>query len=103
MTAFEKDPTSRRFYSLANDAPPEHPGGIPTGSMWFHTDTGDRFIYNGASRKWLPFVGTEDVVEALSEIEDVLHDLLRHAAVTRAATATIANDQSGGNYPFDDE
>ena len=103
MTAFEKDPTSRRFYSLANDEAPEHPGGIPTGSTWIHTDTGDRFIYDGKSRQWLPFIGTEDVVGALSEIEDVLHDLLRHAAVTRAAVATMANDQAGGDYTTDDE
>ena len=48
-------------------------------------------------------MGTEDVVEALSGIEDVLHDLLRHAAVTRAAVATVANDQSGGDYTTDDE
>ena len=68
-----------------------------------HTDTGDRFIYDGQSRQWLPFVGVEDVVGALSEIEGVLHDLLREAKVTRAATATMANDQSGGDYTTDDE
>ena len=103
MAAFEKDPTSRRYYSLASDSVPEHPGGIPTGSTWVHTDTGDRFIYDGLSKQWLPFVGTEDLAEGLSRIEDVLHDLLRHTAVARAAVATMANDQSGGDYTTDDE
>jgi len=101
MAAFEKDRGSRRFYSLAKDEPPQHAGGIPAGSILTHTDTGDRFIFDG--KVWLPFVGTEDVVEALSGIEDALHDLLRHAAVTRAAVATLANDQSGGDYTTDDE
>ena len=103
MAAFEKDHGSRRFYSLANDSAPVHSGGIPTGSVWIHTDTDDRFIYDGQSRQWLPFVGIEDVVEVLSGMEDVLHDLLREAKVTRAAVATMANDQSGGDYTTDDE
>ena len=97
MAAFEKERSSRRFYSLAKDDRPAHPGGIPVGSILTHTDTGDRFIFDG--KVWLPFVGTEDVVAVLDDIHDALNQILRENQVARAAVATMANDQSGGEYP----
>ena len=103
MAIFEKDRGSRRFFSLSTDDFPTAPGGIPTGSFLTYTNTGDRFIYDGNNREWLPFVGVEDTINVLEEIRDTLGCLLAHAAITRAATATMANDQSDGNYPTDDE
>ena len=88
---------------MANDAAPEHPDGIPTGSILTHTDTGDKFIYNGDSLEWFPFSGDEDVVAALDDIHEVLYQILRENQVTRAAVATLANDQAGGDYSTDDE
>lgn len=82
---------------------PSAPGGIPSGSILTYTDTGDRFIYNGDAKEWFPFVGEEDLLEVLEEIRDGINDLLPHIRITRAAAATMANDQSGGDYPTDDE
>lgn len=101
MSIFERDRGSRRFYSLSTDDRPASPGGIPTGSLLTHTDTGDRFVYEG--KEWLPFVGVEDTNAVLEDILDSIRDLLPHIRVTRMATATMANDQSGGDYPTDDE
>ena len=103
MAAFEKNATSRRFYSLAKDALPSPPGGVPSGSQLTHTDTGDKFIYNGDSLEWFPFSGDEDVVAALDDIHEVLYQILRENQVTRAAVATLANNQAGGDYSTDDE
>lgn len=107
MAVFERDRGSRRFYSLSRDALPESKGGIPTGSMLIHTDTGDRFIFTGggggAEGIWLPFVGVEDVVDLQADILECLQQIRRDGQVARAAVATMANDQSDGNYPQDDE
>ena len=102
MAVFEKDRASRRYYSKSSDPFPEHEGGIPIGSMLTYTDTGDRFIFDEAN-EWLPFIGEEDLLGVLEEIRDIDSELLGHIKIIRAATATLANDQSGGNYSTDDE
>ena len=107
MAVFERDRGSRRFYSLSSDIPPQSDGGIPAGSMWTHTDTGDRFIFNGGGSGekgvWLPFVGVEDVVDLQGDILECLQQILRDGQIARASVATMANDQSGGDFPTTDE
>ena len=70
MAVFERERASRRFFSLSGDPRPTAPGGIPSGSVLQHTDTGDRFIYDGDERIWHPFVGVEDSISVLEEIRD---------------------------------
>ncbi len=70
MAVFEREKSSRRFFSLSTDARPTSPGGIPGGSIVTHVDTGDRFIYDGNARVWHPFVGVEDSLEALEALRD---------------------------------
>ncbi len=103
MAVFERERASRRFFSLSTDDFPKAPGGIPSGSILTYTDTGERFIYDGDSRVWLEFVGEEDILGVLEEIRDCVGDLLAHSKVTRAAVATMANDQSDGNFSTDDD
>ncbi len=104
MAVFEREKSSRRFFSLSTDPRPTHPGGIPGGSIVTYTDTGERFIYDGNSHVWLPFVGEEDLLFVLEDIRDGIGDLLAHMRITRAAVATMANIQDdGSNFPTDDE
>ena len=109
MAVFEKGSGARRLYSLSSDGLPlTRPGGkkdelIVTGTVLVHTDTGDKFIHNGDTREWFPFSGDEDVVSALIDAKNAIYELLPHLQVIRAATATMANDQSGGDYSTDDE
>ena len=107
MSAFEKGPGARRFYKLVTEPFPTSPGGIPSGSITENVGggpgDGDRFIYNGEDRKWLPFEGVEDTNVVLRDILEAINALLPHVRVTRAAVATMANDQSCGDYPTDDE
>ncbi len=106
MSAFERARSSRRFFSLSSDLKPSHPGGVPAGSILTYTDTGERFIWSGdelTQRRWLPLVGVEDTVELLEDILSCLQGILRENQVTRASVATMANDQSDGDYPTDNE
>ncbi len=104
MAVFERERSSRRFFSLSSDPFPTAAGGIPGGSIVTYTDTGDRFIYDSGSGAWLPFVGEEDLLEVLEDIRDGISDLLAHFKVTRAAVATIANIQDdGSNFSTDDK
>ena len=103
MAIFEKDRGSRRYFSQSTDPFPTPEGGVPSGSMLVYTDTGERLIFDGDSRVWLPFVGEEDIISVLEDIRDGIGDLLANSKVTRAAVATMANDQSDGNFSTDDE
>jgi len=105
MAIFEKDRGSRRFFSLSTDDRPEAPGGIPGGSILVHTDTGGRFIYNGETRAWLPFVGEEDVVGVLEDMTSVMADILQANKVIRAAIVALANEIPDGERfnPTDDD
>lgn len=77
---FERDRASRWFYSLASDPEPESPGGIPIGSFWTHTDTGDVFIFagKGSARQWCPFKADatnellRDLILAIRDTQDAL-------------------------------
>lgn len=101
MAVFEKDRASRRYYLRSTDSwgSIKSPGGIPTGSVATYTDTGAKFIYDGSA--WVPWAGEEE--ELLVEIRDALNVMVRDARVTRQAVATVANEQSGTNFPTDDK
>ena len=76
MPAFEKDRASRRFYKLSSEPFPTSPGGMPAGSMLIDTDTGERFIYDGEKRAWLRFVGQEDLLYVLEDMQRTQEDML---------------------------
>lgn len=103
MAIFEKDRASRRYYLPSTDSlsgiKSTAPGGIPTGSIATYTDKGAKFIYDGQS--WTPWAGEED--EELVAVREAVEALLPHLRVIRAATATIANEQSGTQFSTDDE
>ena len=101
MAVFERDRASRRLWSLSTDPFLAPTGGMPSGSITTYTDTGERFIYDGDSRVWLPLIGEEDLLSVLMDIRDGIGDLIADSRITRAAVATMANDQSCGNFPTD--
>jgi len=101
MAIFERAQGSRRYYKETKDPFPSAAGGVPTGSIVHDIENGDRFIYNGDAREWLPFIGEEDTLSVLEEIRDRLNNVEPELRIIRAAVATIANDQSDGDFPTD--
>lgn len=101
MAIFEKDRASRRYYSLSIDDNPTATGGVPTGSIVHFLDTGEMKIFDG--KEWQSWSQEAEIVSALGDVEQAVHDLLPHIRVIRAASAVMANDQSGGDFSTDDE
>ena len=99
MAIYERAKTARRYFGLSADRFPVRQEGIALGSVMLHTDTGNRFIYDGDV--WQDFRVTE--IEVLEDILQATYEILAHAKVTRGAVAVMANDQSMGDFAITDD
>ena len=104
MAVFQRDSSSRQFYSFSwDDFPtaeniPGMAGGIPAASRLTHLNTGDRFIYDG--NEWHPTTDIEDVVDATEQVVQLLIEAKETQDLIARAIFQLANEVPNGDRFF---
>ena len=70
---------------------------VPAGSTFLESDTDQMYKWDGAT--WWPSRVEGDVLTTLEDIKELLSQILVHTEVVRSAAAVMANDQTGSDYP----
>ena len=92
----------KRFRGLSTDEKPglSSPAGeqiqkFPVNSVFTERDTGERYIWDGV----LWFRQEQTIETRISELTDVMFDILAEMKVVRQATATLANNACETDIP----
>lgn len=72
---------------------------VPAGSTFLESDTDRMFKWDGEA--WRLSRVEVDTLTTLDDIKEILSEMLSHLVIVRGASAVMANDQVGSDYPLE--